>query len=188
MGNRYIMFMRYLYNYKYMNNDAIAIANYFIDKNNKDTNAPYPLTLLRLVKYVYIAYGFAMAVLDKVIIDKRFDVVEAWKYGPVIPSVYHSFKHNGNNQIKHKSIIAISEDKNGKLCFIEPKVEDKDICMLLDFVWKRYRAKSTAELVDLLHKDNTPWAYCYKESQNIEIPDEMTKMYYKSIVKNAIGE
>ncbi len=170
-----------------MNSDAIAIANYFIDKANSDTSAPYQLTLLRLVKYVYIAYGFAMAILDKVIIDKRFDTVEAWKYGPVIPSVYHSFKHNGNNIIKHKSIIAISEDKDGNLKFITPEVEDKENKMLLDFVWKRYRGKSTSELIALLHKGNTPWAYCYREGKNIEIPDEMTKMYYLSIVKNALG-
>lgn len=89
-----------------MRNDAIAIANYFVDKANQDTRAPYPLTLLRLVKYVYISYGFAMAILDKIIIDKRFDTVQAWKYGPVIPSVYHSFKHNGNNPITSKSEIA----------------------------------------------------------------------------------
>ena len=44
-----------------MNNNAISIANYFIDKSNSDPNSKYPLTLLRLVKYVYIAYGFALA-------------------------------------------------------------------------------------------------------------------------------
>lgn len=169
-----------------MNSDAIAIANYFVDKANKDNNAPYPLTLLRLVKYVYIAYGFAMAILDKIIIDKRFDTVEAWKYGPVIPSVYHSFKHNGNNRIKNKSIIAISEDEDGELKFITPKVEDKDISMVLDFVWSRYRNKSTSELITLLHKSGTPWHYCYKPGCNSEIYDEMTKVYYKSIVDNAL--
>lgn len=169
-----------------MNNDAIAIANYFIDKANSDTSAPYRLTLLRLVKYVYIAYGFAMAILDKVIIDKRFDTVEAWKYGPVIPSVYHSFKHNRNNPIVEKSMIAVSETEEGDLNFIFPTVTDKDILMVLDFVWNRYRDKSTSDLIDLLHKPGTPWHYCYKQGCNAEIYDEMTKAYYKSIVDNAL--
>lgn len=170
-----------------MKNDAIAIANYFVDKANEDTQAPHPLTLLRLVKYVYIAYGFAMAMLEKVIIDKRFDTVEAWKYGPVIPSVYHSFKHNKNNKIEEKSAIAIDEDENGELDFINPEITDGDIKMILDFVWDRYRDKSTSELINLLHKDGTPWAYCYAPGKNVEIPDEMTRIYYKSIVENAIG-
>lgn len=169
-----------------MNSDAIAIANYFIDKANSDDSAPYQLTLLRLVKYVYIAYGFAMAILDKVIIDKRFDTVEAWKYGPVIPSVYHSFKHNKNNPITEKSMIAVSENEEGDLNFIFPTVTDKNILLVLDFVWNRYRDKSTSDLIDLLHKPGTPWHYCYKQGCNAEIYDEMTKAYYKSIVDNAL--
>lgn len=165
-----------------MNSDAIAIANYFIDKANKDRNAPYPLTLLRLVKYVYIAYGFALAILNKVIIDKRFDSVEAWKYGPVIPSVYHSFKHNQNRTIKEKSSILKSEDEDGLMCFSTPEVTDDDIRKILDFVWNRYRGHSTSDLINLLHGSNTPWAYCYRAGRNEEIPDEMTKVYYDAIV------
>lgn len=169
-----------------MKNDAIAIANYFVDKANKDTYAPYPLTLLRLVKYVYIAYGFSMAILDKIIIDKRFDTVEAWKYGPVIPSVYHSFKHNQNNPITEKSSILTSEKDDGTLVFLSPCIKDEDISMILDFVWDRYKDHTTTELINILHKKGTPWDYCYREGVNAEIPDEMTKIYYKSIIDNAL--
>lgn len=165
-----------------MNSDAIAIANYFVDKANSDDKAPYPLTLLRLVKYVYIAYGFALAILDRVIIDKRFDSVEAWRYGPVIPSVYHSFKHNQNKTIREKSSILKSEDDNGTMHFSTPKVQDEDVRKILDFVWNRYRDRSTSDLVSLLHGPNTPWAYCYRAGRNEEIPDEMTKVYYDAIV------
>lgn len=167
-----------------MKNDAIAIANYFVDKANQDTHAPYPLTLLRLVKYVYISYGFAMAILDKIIIDKRFDTVQAWKYGPVIPSVYHSFKHNGNNPITCKSEIAKSESEDGTLEFFTPEVTDENIRMILDFVWERYRNMSTSELIALLHREDTPWAFCYRAGKNVEIHDEITKIYYVSIVTN----
>lgn len=167
-----------------MRNDAIAIANYFVDKANQDTHAPYPLTLLRLVKYVYISYGFAMAILDKIIIDKRFDTVQAWKYGPVIPSVYHSFKHNGNDPIKSKSEIAKSESEDGTLNFFVPEVTDESIKKILDFVWNRYRSLSTSDLITLLHREDTPWAFCYRVGKNVEIPDEITKAYYYSIVTN----
>lgn len=167
-----------------MRNDALAIANYFVDKANQDTHAPHPLTLLRLIKYVYIAYGFAMAILDKVIIDKRFDTVQAWKYGPVIPSVYHSFKHNGNNPITRKSEIAKSESEDGNLNFFIPEVTDDEIKMILDFVWERYRNMSTSDLIELLHREDTPWAFCYRAGKYVEIPDEITSVYYKSIVSN----
>lgn len=48
-----------------MRTNAISIANYFIDKANENREGRHPFTLLRLVKYVYIAYGFGMAILDK---------------------------------------------------------------------------------------------------------------------------
>lgn len=169
-----------------MNNDAIAIANYFVDKSNSDKNAPYQLTLLRLVKYVYIAYGFALALLDRSIINKRFDKVEAWKYGPVIPSVYHSFKHYGNNPITSKASIVTDEFPDGKAVFVIPEVEDTEIRTVLDFVWERYKNKPISDLINLLHRDDTPWAYCYRVGRNVEIPEEMTKIYYQSIVDNAL--
>ena len=169
-----------------MNNNAIAIANYFIDKSNSIQDDKQPLTLLRLVKYVYIAYGFALAILKRKIIDERFDKVEAWKYGPVIPSVYHSFKHNKNNPITEKSWIPVFEEENGDLLFREPKIEDNEIIIVLDFVWDRYKDKSITELIKLLHRPGTPWEYCYREGENVEIHDEMTKIYYESVVKNAL--
>lgn len=165
-----------------MNNDAIAIANYFVDKSKSDSKAPYPLTLLRLVKYVYIAYGFALSILNKSIIDKRFDKVEAWKYGPVIPSVYHSFKHNGNEIIRDKISIVTEELPDGDLRFEIPEIKDKDVVQILDFVWDRYRDKPTSYLIYLLHREDTPWAYCYRVGKNVEIPEEMTKVYYDAIV------
>lgn len=168
-----------------MNSDAIGMANYFVSKSVNDTSAP-KLTLLRLVKYVYIAYGYGLALLNRNFLNKRFDRVEAWKYGPVIPSVYHSFKHNQDNAIKEPSSVLTSESPEGFLQFTTPKIEDKEEIVVLDFVWERYKQYSTSALINLLHQKGTPWDYCYREGENAEIPDEMTKVYYKSIVENAL--
>ena len=167
-----------------MTSDAIAVANYFVDKAKKDRKSD--LTLLRLVKYVYIAYGFSMAILDKVIINERFDVVEAWKYGPVIPSVYHSFKHNRNNRITEEAQILVDETMEGELKFETPMILDENVKQILDFVWNKYKAYSTSQLITLLHKSGTPWKYCYKEGENREIPAEMTRAYYCSIVERVM--
>ena len=166
-----------------MQNDAIAIANYFVKKGNEDISAP-DLTLLRLVKYVYIAYGFALSVLNKVIIDKRFDEVQAWKYGPVIPSVYHSFKHNRDQKITKECVILKSENDAGELHFETPEVEDERIKIILDFVWERYKGKTTPDLINILHAPGTPWAFCYRVGQNVEIPDKITKVYYDALVNS----
>lgn len=165
-----------------METDALAIANYFVRKGLSDTTGE-KLTLLRLVKYVYIAYGFALALINKSIINDRFDKVEAWKYGPVIPSVYHSFKHFKNNPIDKETEILKQETLSGELCFETPEVSDEIVKSILDFVWERYKGISTTELINLLHKEGTPWKFCYEEGWNAEIPCEMTKLYYDGLVK-----
>ena len=82
-----------------MKDNALSMANYFIELAQKDGHEIRPL---RLMKLVYIAHGFMLAMLDRSVLNPRFDRVEAWKYGPVIPSVYHSFKGYGASPITGK--------------------------------------------------------------------------------------
>ena len=168
-----------------MKTNAISIANYFVDKAIKDKNSPCHLTLLRLVKYVYISYGLAMALLDKIILDERFDKVEAWKYGPVIPSVYHSFKHNQNNPITEKASILAYEDQKGNMSFETPTVKDESITEILDFVWSEYRECSITQLIDELHTAYSPWGMYYEAGKNVEIPHQITKKYYEIRLREA---
>ena len=83
-----------------MKDSALSVANYFVDKSLKETKALKPLKLMKLV---YIAHGYMLAMLGYSVFSKRFDKVEAWKFGPVIPSVYHSFKRYGNQPITEKT-------------------------------------------------------------------------------------
>ncbi len=77
-----------------MRNNALGVANELIDLADSDGK---DLTLLKLVKLVFLSYAFGLVLAkDEPLIDPRFDKVEAWRYGPVIPSVYHSFKHLRN--------------------------------------------------------------------------------------------
>jgi uncharacterized phage-associated protein len=162
-----------------MNVNATALANYFVDLS-KDSSVK--LRQFGLMKRVYITHGFCLALLDKSALDPRFDVVEAWKNGPVIPSVYHSFKHNRNNPIEEKSVIA--EWKNGEIMCTVPEIgnDNGSIKEIADAVWEKYLAFSDAQMVELLHREGTPWALCYKEGKNNPIPDLYTKAFYKKVL------
>lgn len=159
--------------------DAISIANWFITKGNSDN---VDITLLKLVKLVYIAHGYILALLEESYINPMYDRVEAWKFGPVIPSVYHTFKHNRDNCIKNKESICTINNNSDKLEFFIPKVKD-NIVQILNFVWNRYGSKTPSELVSILHRKGTPWEYYYKKGKNNEIPDYDTKLYYKAIIR-----
>jgi len=161
-----------------MNINATAVANYFVDLAERDK---VELKQLGLMKRVYITHGFSLAIFDMSAIDPRFDKVEAWKNGPVIPSVYHSFKYNGMSPIKDKSIIV--EVNKGDIDISTPELEDKNIKAVADMVWDRYSEYDDFQLVELLHRSGTPWFWCYKEGENCKIPDSLTKAFYSKLVK-----
>jgi uncharacterized phage-associated protein len=165
-----------------MATNATALANYFIDLAKRDGTE---LRQLGLIKRVYIAHGFCLALCDKSALDPRFDVVEAWPYGPVIPSIYHSFKHNRNNPITEKSVVSkVTQRPNGKWeeHFEEPVLEDEDIKNIAEMVWERYKGFNDYKIVALTHRKGTPWAFCYQEGEKKEIPDLYTKAFYKKLI------
>ena len=169
-----------------MRNSALSIANYFIKKAHEEGSQIKPL---RLMKLVYIAHGYMLAILNRSALNPRFDKVEAWKYGPVIPSVYHSFKQYGNGPIEKQTVIIHDEKvKNGN-CVVDletPMLEGKEEKAICDVVWKNYKGYSDSELVTMLHKDGSPWALVYVEGQNIEIPDLFTRIYYTKVINSIL--
>jgi len=159
--------------------NALSLANYFVSLSLADKNELRPLKLMKLV---YIAYGYALAMFDRCIIDPRFDKVEAWKFGPVIPSVYHSFKMYGKNPIQSETVMLV-ETHDG-LEVKTPRLQDEQAKIICDFVWKGYALHySDNELVTIMHGVGTPWAKVYEEGKNNPIPELLTKLYYKEMLR-----
>src|SRR5438093_6238406 len=112
-----------------------AIANYFIEKS---AETGVPLSPMKLIKLVYLAHGWHLALTGKPLITEP---IEAWKYGPVIASLYHVFKRygNGNLPITAKVSTAVLPD-------------DPDLKKLLDKVWDSYGKYSAVQLSTLTHQ------------------------------------
>lgn len=166
-----------------MRDNALSVANYFIDLAKKKNEK---ITQLGLMKRVYIAHGFSLAIYDKSLLDERFDKVEAWKYGPVIPSVYHSFKIYKAGPITEKTVAMRWDDENDVPTFETPELSDENAKKVVEMVWERYHNYTEKELIDITHRAGTPWSVCYKKNMNVEIPDELTKLYYERLIKNIL--
>jgi uncharacterized phage-associated protein len=164
-----------------MNTNALSVANYFVSLANRDG---VELKQYGLMKRVYITHGLCLAYLDRPALDPRFDRVEAWKNGPVIPSVYHTFKHNGNRPITQECII-MEYIGGGEGVERTPRLADDEIREVADAVWEAYKGKSDYEIIKLLHQAGTPWSMCYKTNENNEIPDLYTKAFYENVMKEA---
>jgi len=113
------------------------VANFFIDKANDEGDL---ITQMKLMKLVYIGFGWVKALLDR---DLFPDEIEAWRHGPVIPALYHEFKHFGSRPITGHAIEFDLDSMETQIPRIEN--DDEKIKLILEKVWniyKRFSAKS----------------------------------------------
>jgi len=73
--------------------NPLAVANYFIYKS---IDEGVSITPMKVLKLVYIAHGWHLGIRKEPLITEQ---TEAWKYGPVVESVYIAFKKYGKNDI-----------------------------------------------------------------------------------------
>lgn len=140
---------------------------------------------MKLLKLVFIAHGWVLALLDNTDGILNEERVEAWKFGPVIPSLYHEFKHCQNSPITEWSQSTVNETDDwfeSKPIFIEQTdVHDKErLVKVLDFVWESYKTYSPWGLSQKTHELDTPWQKTYVDGEKgLIISDELIKKYYK---------
>jgi uncharacterized phage-associated protein len=118
---------------------ARDVANYFLTL--VDPEEGEGLSHLKVQKLVYYAQGFHLAVRGEPLFAER---IEAWKYGPVVPELYHALKVHGENAIPPSSDF-VPED-----VFTSEQLE------LLDEVYDVYGQYSAWRLRDLTHEEK-PW-------------------------------
>lgn len=154
---------------------ASSVANEFISLS-KEQNIP--LTNMKLVKLMYIAQGLSLSILDRPIF--KDDSIEAWKYGPVVPSIYHEFKHFKSDPITSKSMALENEWESP----YEPSLTDMEDKKIVKLTWNLYKDTSSKELVTSTHRPGTPWSLTYRYGENRVIEERLIKKYYDEFVVN----
>lgn len=144
-----------------------AVANYFIEKSAASGVSVTPMKLLKLV---YIAHGWSLGLLNRPLIAEP---AQAWKYGPVIESLYQGFRRYGDTRIPGSATVphaALSSDPI--------------VTQLLDQVWAKYSPLSGGQLSSLTHQPGTPWYIVWHEQGgknrlNAPIPNSLIEQHYK---------
>ncbi len=116
---------------------AIDIANKILSKAT-NAEAEELICNLKLQKLLYYMQGFHLAYFGDPMFD---DEIEAWMYGPVVPTVYDHFKRFGNSGIPYtgETITLTKEEES-----------------LFNEVYRVYSAYSAVGLMNLTHSE-TPW-------------------------------
>lgn len=152
-----------------------AVANEFLKLSE---NTDIEMTTMKLLKLMYIAQGLSLSLLDRPIFLN--DHIEAWKFGPVIPSIYHEFKHFKSEPITSKSVLLDTTYQQ----YSEPILSDLEDQKIVLLTWQLYKNISAKDLVDLTHMTGTPWSLSYRNDQNRVIENTLIKKYYDKFVTN----
>ena len=131
-----------------MNNeghDPLAVANFFIKKSGSGG-----VFLMKLIKLCYIAHGFTLAIEGNILVN---EYAEAWRYGPVFPSIFHYFK---TTRPITKPAVYYNID-NDTLEEITSDFSSKEK-QIMNITFKKYNQYSGDELSGLTHIKPGPWA------------------------------
>lgn len=146
--------------------NCFDVAKQFLKLAKEDGVGIEPMKLLKLT---YIAHGWYMGFNDEPLISNN---VQAWKYGPVIPELYHVTKRFGYNDVDIDIVDLYSENK----------LTDYDK-HFINLIWNTYKTFTGLELSSKTHKDGTPWSLVYKPGQMHKVIDNgVIKDYYKELI------
>lgn len=127
------------------------------------------LTPLQLLKMTYIAHGWMLGLLQRPLISNQ---IQAWKYGPVIPDLYHRLKGYGGGNVTSEL---------GGLSF---GVSDLDATEkhLVAQVYDIYGKMTGVQLSQLTHQPGTPWHTAWETGgQNAIISNDLIAEHYRQL-------
>lgn len=123
-------------------------------------------TPMHAIKLPYICHGWMLGLHGQSLIDEP---VEAWKYGPVIPSIYQTYRAFGGNPITThaKEYLELSTVQSE----------------LIKQVAEGYQDYVGWQLSAITHKNGTPWHEVYQDGAGLFsiIPNEIIQKYYEGL-------
>ena len=147
--------------------DARVVANRFLELATDEGRS---LTPMQVLKLVYIAHGWNLALYDRPLIDQP---VEAWQYGPVIRDLYNAMKGFGGGSVRGPLPVGYGASAD------ELSGDETD---LVGQVFKLYGRMNGVALSRITHATNTPWQQIYTPGRHgTVIPPDLIADHYERL-------
>jgi uncharacterized phage-associated protein len=157
-----------------MRYSAASIANAFLSRGFRDGRSISPM---KIQKLAYLAHGHTLVECPEPLLDEVF---EAWKFGPVLPSLYHECKKYGQKSVEH---YLEDYDFATNKSFPAPQPSEQVVIDIIDFVWEAYGDQPAISLSDWTHAKGGPWDRVTNGGaviiRNRDIPDDLIKIYFE---------
>ena len=158
---------------------AAHIANFILGKAEEDGVSD--ISILKLLKLVYIFFGWTSAIHPRIYLFS--DPIEAWDYGPVVPSLYYELRGSGKKAVERRATLYDPFGEEDPKQPTEEDITDDKIRETLNIIWGAYKDAPAEHLVALTHKEDTPWWETFDGTRNKEIPKILIRDYYGELYK-----
>ena len=138
--------------------NALAVANTFLELARYENSS---ITPMKLQKLVYYAHAWSLVIFNEPLIN---ETIRAWKYGPVIDSIYHDFKCFGSQPINILGTVYDTESDRFSIPVVHKS--DTQFYPLIKKVWQEYEKFSALELSTMTHAKGSAWEVTKQQHQN----------------------
>ena len=166
------------------------VFNYIFEKAQQEG---ITLTPMQAIKLVYFAHAWYLGFHSKPLLKEP---IQAWRFGTVIPSLYHSLKIYGSgsirfpilkNQDKYALSLALGTGDFPKDEIIYPDLTNEESAVV-DAVWDSYKTFDGITMSNIIHQAGTPWSTIWENGhcgRYAIIPNSLIEAYYKQKIQKA---
>jgi uncharacterized phage-associated protein len=147
----------------------LAVANAVLEEAEQQGKS---LTIMQLLKLVYIAHGWSLGILGKPLVNEE---PEAWQHGPVFPAIYREFRRFGSQPITGPA--------SGPFGSIPHADLSDDQRSIVRSVVQGYGDMHAFALSRMTHQTDTPWDKVYQGGRGAsdDIPNAIIAEHYKKL-------
>jgi uncharacterized phage-associated protein len=128
-----------------------------------------PLTNLAIQKLAYFCHGWHLALSGEPLVNEPF---EAWRFGPVLPALYHTLKVFSSNPIPLDHPLVLNQPTLSQGNWTSD---------LIDRVLEVYGDRTPAQLIALSHHSDGPWNAVWNEGSSSWISNESISEYFSRL-------
>ncbi|MEA9911597.1 type II toxin-antitoxin system antitoxin SocA domain-containing protein [Xanthomonas campestris pv. raphani] len=153
------------------------IANNLLERAARERRG---LTPMQLLKLVYIAHAFSLGYGRGPLINEP---VEAWKYGPVVRSLYNQVRDYDGSPVN--GLLQTGPNPWDRASQVDAQADQ-----LLQSVWSSYGSYDGYQLSNMTHMPGSPWWITWNDRGgrnqfSAVIDDNLIRDFYESKLRFA---
>jgi len=146
---------------------SLSVAQYILDRCNELGDPA--VTPMQLIKLVYVAHGYMLGKYGRPLLDEP---VQAWQYGPVVPTVYRAVKDYQSAPVER--VVGAAQG----VVFSD---KERDV---MDNVARTYGKYTGIVLSSATHRPGTPWQRTWElAGKNAPISNDLIENFYANMLR-----